>query len=170
MKSPILQFTLACLLAIVLITASSKRPAGSVFVDLAPTVADRADVYLYRGHALAAIGDAFTVRVDGQRVGMLHDASYLQLSLSPGRHRLEVAPGGIAEPVTVDVAAEAGRRAFYEFRFPTGLAMRPSFPDAAIVQIDRDAALAALPRLHGSASASPRPTQAAYLAGLTSAP
>jgi hypothetical protein len=150
MKSLILQLTLVSLLAAVLALGSCKRAPGPVFAGLEPTSSECADVYLYRRHAYAAIGDAFAVKVDGRRVGSLYNASFLKLSLAPGPHRLEVAPGGTAEPVDAELVIDAGKRKFYEFRFATGWDMRPSFPDAALAPRDEGAALQALTRLRSA--------------------
>lgn len=165
MKSLFPQLALVGLLAAVLAVVSCQRAPGPAFSGLAPIAAGHADVYLYRAHALAAFGDAFTVRVDGHRVGALYDASYLRLSLTAGRHHLEVAPGGMARPVSVDLAVDAGGRAFYEFRFATGWRMRPSFPGAELVALDESAALTALSALRsatGAATDASRPLPSTY--------
>jgi hypothetical protein len=150
MKSLFCQLALVCLLAAALAVGSCQRPSGPPFAGLHPTAAGCADLYLYRRDAYAAIGQSFTVAIDGKRAGKLYNASYLKLTLAPGPHRLEVAPGGSARPVGASVMLDADRRAFYEFSFATGWEMRPSFPGAAIAPRNEGAALPVLATLRSA--------------------
>jgi hypothetical protein len=150
MKSLSLQLALLALLAALLAVGSCKRAPGPVFAGPDATPPGSADLYLYRRHAYAAIGDAFAVTVDGRRVGALYNASFLRLSLAPGMHAIQIAPGGTARPVAASVAVDAGKRAFYEFRFATGWDMRPSFPGAALAPRAEAAALGDLSTLRSA--------------------
>ncbi len=101
-------------------------------------------IYLYRRGALAAYAQPFQVLVDGRTAGFVGNASFLRLPLAPGSHQIQVAPGGLAQVTTLKVQVDAGGRSFYEFVFPTGWNMRPSFEGAAIEERDEMQAIAAL--------------------------
>ena len=134
------------LFASLLAFGSCSSASGPAFSAASMTSANECGIYLYRRGAIAAYGQKFTVLVDGRQAGFLANASYLHLPLTPGSHLVQVAPGGIASPSSLRIDATAGSRQFYEFVFPTGLAMRPSFPGAAI---EARAEPEALARLHG---------------------
>lgn len=121
--------------------SSASGPAFS-----ASGMSSECGIYLYRRGAIAAYGQKFTVLVDGRQAGFLANASYLRLPLTPGSHVVQIAPGGIASPTSLRINTSAGARQFYEFVFPTGMAMRPSFAGAAI---EARAEPEALTRLNG---------------------
>jgi len=139
-------------LAAGLAVSSCDRTEGPVFAGLSAVAAGSADVYLYRRGALAAYAQGFEVIVDGKMHGELSNASYLRLSLTPGRHRLQVAPGPRAAVINVEVDVQPGKNMFFEFVFPTGLDMQPLFDDALIAHRDEREAMLALPKLREKAS------------------
>lgn len=130
---------------------SCDRTEGPVFAGLSAVAPETADVYLYRRGALAAYGQGFDVIVDGKMHGELSNASYLRVSLTPGRHRLQVAPGPRANVMDVEIDARSGKSMFFEFVFPTGLGMQPMFDDALIARRDEREAMLALPKLREKA-------------------
>lgn len=125
---------------------SCSSASGPTFSASSMPNAGECAIYLYRRGAIAAYGQKFTVLVDGRQAGFLANASYLHLPLTPGSHLVQIAPGGIASPKSLRIDTTAGTRQFYEFVFPTGLAMRPSFSGAAI---KARAEAEALTRLNG---------------------
>ena len=127
------------------------RAEGPAFHGLSAVTPETAHVYLYRQGALAAYGQGFGVTVDGSIRGQLPNASYLRLSLTPGRHRLEVAPGARAVMSHIDVDVRPGEKLFFEFVFPTGLDMQPLFDDAVIARREEREALLILPKLRENA-------------------
>jgi hypothetical protein len=140
-------FLLFC--AALLLFGMSSRSSSLAFTAAGATGPDKRGIILYRRGALAAYAQPFRVLVDGKPVGFIANASYLRLSLAPGSHQLQIAPGGLAKVAALQIHAETGGSAFYEFVFPTGWDMRPSFEGAAIEPRDAPQALEALQELHG---------------------
>lgn len=138
-------------LAAVLAAFSCDRTEGLAFPGLAAVAPQAAHVYLYRRGALAAFAQGFDVLVDGKICGQLSNASYLRLSLTPGQHRLQVAPGARSAIINLDVAAQPGKNIFLEFVFSTGLDMHPLFADALIAQREEREAMLTLPKLREKA-------------------
>lgn len=139
-------------LAAALAVFSCDRTDGPAFPGLSTVAPDTAHIYLYRRGALAACAQGFDVIVDGKIHGQLSNASYLRLSLSPGRHLLQVAPGGRASVIDTEIEAQSGRSMFYEFVFSTGLDMQPLFNDALIAHREEREAVPALSKLREKAS------------------
>jgi hypothetical protein len=131
---------------------SYDRTEGPVFSGLSTVAPEAAHVYLYRRGALAAYAQGFDVIVDGKIHGNLSNASYLRLSLAPGRHLLQVAPGLRAAVINVEMEAQPGKNLSFEFVFPTGLEMQPLFDDALIAYREEHEAMSALPKLRETAS------------------
>lgn len=148
LNSKLLHCGLILALAAVLAAGSCERAGGPAFSGVSPVAPGEARIYLYRQGALAAYGQGFDVLVDGKPRGRLTNASYLALAVTPGRHLLAVAPGGRADLCTVQIDAAAGQNTYYEFVFPTGWRMRPSFSHAAIEHRNALQAHAALHDLH----------------------
>lgn len=140
-------FLLLC--AALLVFGISSRSPSVAFTTGDAAGVDRRGIYLYRHGALAAYGQPFRVSVDGQTVGFIANASYLRLPLTPGSHQVQIAPGGLAQVTTRQIHADADTdgRSFYEFVFPTGWEMRPSFRGAAIEARAEPQALEAMQRL-----------------------
>jgi hypothetical protein len=132
LKSAFVHYGCILTLAAMLTISSCSRASGPAFAGTALPESSKAGIYLYRRSALAAYGQPFTVLVDGKPVGQLANASYIRLPLTPGRHTLQIAPGGIAPLASVRLQAVAGANAFYEFVFPTAWQMLPSFDGAGI--------------------------------------
>jgi hypothetical protein len=131
LRSRLLHCTFLLLCTALLVLGIGSQAGGAIFAA-GLGAAGGNGLYLYRRGALAAYAQSFTVLVDGQPVGSIANASYLRLSLAPGRHRLQIAPGGMAQVTTLQVEAPMDGPAFYEYVFPTGWQMRPSFHGAAI--------------------------------------
>jgi hypothetical protein len=132
LRSRLAHFTLILSFAAMLADSSCTRASGPAFGAALASDTRESGIYLYRRSALAAYGQQFTVLVDGRPAGHLANASYLRLRLTAGSHLLQIAPGGVARSSTAQLHVVAGAPAFYEFVFPTGWAMRPSFDGAAI--------------------------------------
>lgn len=145
LRSRLLHCAFLLIFAALLAFVSYSRASGPAFFTGLPGPGDTG-VFVYRRGALAAFAQPFAVLVDGQPAGSIANASYLRLSLKPGRHRLQVVPGGIAQVTTLQVDTDATGRTFYEFVFPTGWEMRPSFRGAAL---EARAEPVALEALHG---------------------
>ncbi len=110
--------------AVAMLGACASAP-GEKFAGLAPTVADKGDVYLYRTKAFYANGRAFDVQVDGQKAGELFNASYLRFRLDSGPHTLKVSYSlglGVIRETQEPVQVEAGKPIFYQYVFAPGSA------------------------------------------------
>lgn len=132
LRSRLAHFTVILSLAAILVNNSCSRAIGPVFRAANAAEIRGSGIYVYRRGALAAYGQQFTVLVNGRPAGHLANGSYLHLPLAAGSHLLQIAPGGIARVAAVEIQVTAGAPAFYEFVFPTGWEMRPSFKGAAI--------------------------------------
>jgi hypothetical protein len=130
---------------------SCDRTDGLAFQGLPTVPPEAAHVYLYRRGVLAAYAQGFDVRVDGKIRGQLSNASYLRLSLTPGRHLIQVAPGLRASVINAEIDAQPGAKMFFEFVFPTGLDLQPLFNDALIARREEPEAMMALPKLREKA-------------------
>lgn len=147
LRSRLLHCSFLLLCAALLVFGISSRSPSVAFATSGAPDGDRRGIYLYRRGALAAYAQPFRVSVDGQAAGFIANASYLRLSLTPGSHQVQVAPGGVAQMSTLQIHADADGRSFYEFVFPTGWEMRPSFRGAAIEAREERQALEAMQRL-----------------------
>jgi hypothetical protein len=159
LRSRLLHCSFLFIFAALLAFGSCTRASGPVF-GAGLSGADESGLYLYRRGALAAYGQHFAVLVDGKPAGFIANASYLRLPLAPGSHRLQVKPGGIAQVTTLQVEAGSDGRTFYEFVFPTGWDMRPSFHGAAIEARPEPLARVAMQGLRRVAAAAPNETLA----------
>lgn len=148
LRSKLAHFTVILSLAAMLADSSCTRASGPAFGAANASETRESGIYLYRRSALAAYGQKFTVLVNGRSAGHLANASYLRLPLTAGSHRLQIAPGGAAQVSTVQIQVVAGLPAFYEFVYPTGWAMRPSFDGAAIEARTEAQAMTGLRGLH----------------------
>lgn len=151
LRSNRLHYGFLLILAASLAIFSCDRTDGPAFPGLSAVAPEKAHVYLYRRGALAAYAQGFDVLVDGKILGKLSNASYLRLSLTPGRHVLQVAPGLRAAVIDVEIQAQPGKNMFFEFVFPTGLDMQPLFDDALIAYREEREAMLTLPKLREKA-------------------
>lgn len=126
---------------------SCDRAEGPVFPGLSAVAPQTAQVYLYRRGAIAAYAQGFDVIIDGKIRGQLSNASYLRLSLTPGPHLLQVAPGVRASVINAEIEARPGKNMFFELVFSTGLDMQPLFDDALIANREEREAMLTLPKL-----------------------
>jgi len=147
LRSKLLHCSFLLLCAALLVFGISSRSPSVAFTTGDAAGVDRRGTYLYRRGALAAYAQPFRVSVDGQIVGFIANASYLRLPLTPGSHQVQIAPGGLAQVTTREIHADADGWSFYEFVFPTGWEMRPSFHGAAIEAREEPQALKAMQRL-----------------------
>jgi hypothetical protein len=146
-RSKLLHCSFLLLLGAALLFGISSRSPGLAFAAAGLSDPDRREIYLYRRGALAAWAQPFRILVDGQPAGFLANASYVRLPLTPGTHQLQIVPGGLAQITTLQIHANTDGRAFYEFVFPTGWDMRPSFRGAAIEAREESHAIEALRNL-----------------------
>lgn len=144
LRSRVLHYSFLFLCAALLFFGVSSHSQGPAFATAGLSGTTERGIYLYRRGALAAYAQPFPVLVDGRAVGVLANASYLRLPLEPGLHQIQVAPGGMAQVTTLQVHADGDGRAFYEFVFPTGWKMRPSFQGATIEPREEEHALGVL--------------------------
>jgi len=154
LRSRLLHCSFLFIFAALLAFGSCSRASGPVF-GAGLSGAGESGLYLYRRGALAAYGQHFAVLVDGKPAGFIANASYLRLSLTPGKHRLQIAPGGMAQVTTLQVETGSDGRTFYEFVFPTGWEIRPSFRGAAIEARPEPLALEAMQGLRRMAATAP---------------
>jgi hypothetical protein len=136
--------SIACL-AIVL-TACATAP-GQQFSGVSKPATDKADIYLYRGDALFAVGQAFSVEVNGAQAGELFNASYLKLQLPPGEHTLTVSPGPLTKSTSKTIRVQGGQVGFYEYSFVNGPLANVFFLGAEIEPREEGKALADLKSL-----------------------
>lgn len=146
-RSKILHCSFLLLCAAFLALGVNSHSRGPAVPTAGAYAAEGRGIYLYRRGALAAFAQPFRVLVDGQTAGFIGNASYLPLRLGPGSHHIQVAPGGLAQVTTLQVNADADGWAYYEFVFPTGINMRPSFQGATIEARDVQQARGELPAL-----------------------
>lgn len=149
LRSRALHCSFLLLCAALLVFGISSRSPSLAFTTAGLSETDRRGTYLYQRGALAAYAQPFRVLVDGQPVGFIANASYLRLPLTPGKHEIQIAPGGLAQVTTLQIHADADGQAFYEFVFPTGWNMRPSFRGAKIEARNASQALTVLQGLRG---------------------
>lgn len=105
---------------------------GPLFSGPDPVQQGGSNIYLYRGSALFAVAQSFTLDMDGKTVGQLYNASYQKIATTPGKHALEVAPGGFGKKSTLEVMLEPNKTYFYEYDFVTGPLANPIFIGASI--------------------------------------
>lgn len=121
--------------ATTLILSGCATAPGQKFSGFASPQKDKSDVYLYRTGAIFAVLQSFEVTVDGNKAGDLYNASYLRLQLAPGKHSLRVYPGGISVSSELEINAEPGKLAFYQYSCtpgPMGLLTNGLFLGATI--------------------------------------
>jgi hypothetical protein len=147
LRSRVVHYAFLLLCAALLAFGVSSRSHVPAFATAGTSATERSGIYLYRRGALAAYAQPFRVMVDGQTAGFIANASYIRLSLTPGIHRIQIAPGGLAQVTTMQLQADAEGRTFHEFVFPTGWDMRPSFEGATIEARNEQQALADLQSL-----------------------
>ena len=149
-RSKVLHCSFLLLCAALLAVGVSSHSRGPAVSTAGIFSAEGRGIYLYRRGALAAYAQPFRVLVDGQTAGFIGNASYLPLRLAPGSHHIQVAPGGLAQVTNLQVHADANGWAYYEYVFPTGMNMRPSFQSATLEARDAQQArgvLSALQRM-----------------------
>jgi hypothetical protein len=127
-----------------LLSGCATSTGGPQFSALDAVPSGKASIYLYRNSSMFAIGQAFTVNLDGRSVGQLYNASYLQVAVAPGTHTIEVAPGGSAHVSKLDITVEIGKTVFYEYDFVKGPFANTFFVGANIEPRDEAKALADL--------------------------
>ena len=144
----ITQFLAVFLLA-ALLGACASAP-GQKFAGVGKPATDQADIYLYRGDALFAVGQAFSVEVNGVQTGELFNASYLKLQLPPGEHTLTVSPGPLTKSTSKTIRVQGGQVGFYEYSFVNGPLANVFFLGAEIEPREEGRALADLKSLRAA--------------------
>lgn len=148
MFTSIRRISLVAALAATIVLAGCATSSGPQFSGLEAVQQGKSSVYVYRNSALFAVGQAFTVNLDGKPAGQLYNASYLQLPVEPGKHTLQVVPGGFGQKTsTLDITAEQGNTSFYEYDFAKGPFANVFFAGASIEPRDQGKALADLKSL-----------------------
>lgn len=128
--------TLIVLTLTALLAACATAP-GQKFSGVGKPAADKAEVYLYRGDAFFAMGQAFNVKVNGAEAGQLFNASFLKLKLAPGEHTLTVDPGPLTKSASKTIRVQGGEVGFYEYSFVNGPLANVFFLGAEIEQRDQ---------------------------------
>lgn len=111
--------TLGILLTTLFLSACASAP-GQKFAGMDKPTTDKADIYLYRGDAFFAVGQTFSVAVNGVQAGELFNASYLKLQLPPGEHIITVDPGALTKSTSKTIRVQGGEVGFYEYSFVSG--------------------------------------------------
>ena len=137
---------LSMLCLTIVLTACATAP-GQQFSGISKPATDKADIYLYRGDALFAVGQAFSVEVNGVQTGELFNASYLKLQLPPGEHTLTINPGPLTKSTSKTIRVQGGQVGFYEYSFVNGPLANVFFLGAEIEPREEGRALADLKSL-----------------------
>lgn len=111
--------TLGILLLAAFVSACATAP-GPQFSGVEKPNSNKGAIYLYRGEAFFASGQAFNVKVNGSDAGQLFNASFLKLQLTPGEHTITVDPGPLTKAASKPILVEGGKAGFYEYSFVTG--------------------------------------------------
>lgn len=138
--------TLSVFFAVLLLSACATAP-GAKFAGIDKLSPSKGDIYLYRGDAFFASGQAFTVSVNGSEAGQLFNASYLKLQLTPGEHTITVNPGPLTKVSSKVIRVEGGKAGFYEYDFVTGPLANVFFVGAEIELRDEAKAVEDLKQL-----------------------
>lgn len=113
---------------------------GALFAALEPVPAGKANLYIYRKAALYAMGAKYPVTAaDRTVVGELFNASYLLVSLNPGKHTFTVAEGGWASPKSFEVNVQAGANYFVEYDSSMGFLLGAGLLSGSAVKTETQA-------------------------------
>lgn len=115
--------------------------SGPQFAGLDPVQQDKSNIYVYRNPALFASGQGFRLSLDDKSVGTLYNASYQKLSVEPGKHTLEIAPGIMAHKSALEVMLEPNKNYFYEYDFASGPLANVFFVGSSIQAREQNKAL-----------------------------
>lgn len=138
--------TLSILLLAAFVSACATAP-GQKFAGVGKLATDKAEVYLYRGDAIFAVGQAFSVKVNDVEAGQLFNASYLKLQLQPGEHTITVSPGPLTKSASKTIRMQGGQVGFYEYSLVNGPLANVFFLGAEIESREEGRALADLKSL-----------------------
>ncbi len=114
---------------------------GPKFSGLQTIPQGDAELIVYRKSALFASGQPMPLLIDGNQVGELYNASYLQQLLAPGKHHIKVSPGFLSQTAETTVTLAAGERKFLHLDFPTGPLANVFFVGIALNERDEKMAL-----------------------------
>lgn len=137
---------LITLVAVALLTACVTAP-GPQFSGVGKPNSSKGDIYVYRGKAFFASGQALAVSVNGTEAGQLFNASYLKLQLAPGGHTITVNPGLLTKASSKVIRVEGGKAGFYKYNFATGPLANVFFVGAEIEPRDEAKAVEDLKQL-----------------------
>jgi len=138
--------SLIVLLLASMLSACATAP-GQKFTGVVTPASDQCDIYLYRASSISMVGRAFDVSLDGKPVGKLFNASYLQMRVPAGQHKLTVIPGGVGKNSDIQVEAKPGQTMFFQYNFITGLLTNIFFAGSNIEPRDQERALQDLKEL-----------------------
>ena len=138
------------IMVVAIAMAACATATGPKFSGVEPSAADQGDVYLYRTSALFAVGQAFSVFLDGKQITDLPNASYIRVRLSPGNYRLKVSPGPLTKTSELAVKVEPGKTNFYQYDFVSNPLANVFFLGSAIEPREPAKALADLKELQAS--------------------
>lgn len=137
-------FTLALIMGF---TVTGCTAPGAKFTALQNVGKSNSEVIVYRKKALFAIAQSMPVLIDGNKSGELYNASFLQLTVTPGDHSITVTTGMFGKPAEAAVKLAAGERKFMQFEFPTGVMANPYFIGITLTERSEADALADLKEL-----------------------
>ena len=78
----------------------------------------QAQVYLYRKSAVGAMAQSFSVLLDKQPMGELHNASFMRLTLAPGEHVVSVSPSAMSKTYDLKLTLGDKQTQYVEFAVP----------------------------------------------------
>ncbi|SNT24971.1 Protein of unknown function [Noviherbaspirillum humi] len=144
---------------ILLVLAGCATAPGPKFDGLSKVEENWSNVYLYRASNFVSNATAFTVLLNGEKVGELYNGSYLWFKLKPGLHSLRVDPSSMAGPTTVfakqsveKFEAKSGEQKFYQFNFQTGLLANSFYLGSGLEERSPEVALNDLKELNLAAA------------------
>ena len=136
-------------IATLALTGCATAPGASFseFAVLKTATPDQASVYVYRRDRIFAVGQSSKVEVDLKPVGVIYNASFLNLTLAPGKHTIGVKPGGMAKEFALQIQAQPGKTQFVEFDLNGGPLANVFFLGSELLERPQDKALADLKAL-----------------------
>lgn len=143
---------LTLLLASLLALAGCAAP-GPKFSGLQTIPQGDAELIVYRKSAFFASGHPMPLLIDGNQVGELYNASFLQHPLGPGQHHIKVSPGLLSQTAETTITLAAGERKFLHLDFPTGPLANVFFVGIALNERDEKTALEDIKELNSAKAA-----------------
>lgn len=110
--------SLAAVATAIVLTSGCATPTGAAFTAAEALPEGQAQVYLYRKSAVGAMGQSFSVLLDKQPMGELHNASFMRLTLAPGEHVVSVSPSAMSKTYDLKLTLAAKQTQYVEFEVP----------------------------------------------------